>query len=106
MIQKDEFKKYTIFEDTHQGCLFRIKLFDQTNSNHYCGYVRLPEDSEYVGQHYDDIPIKVHGGLTFAEFVGNEFWIGWDYLHSGDKNKNFELIDIIKGCCSVIMQLL
>lgn len=32
----------------------------------WCGYVGVPNDHPYYGQPYDDIPVSVHGGLTFA----------------------------------------
>ena len=78
-----------------------------------CAYVRIPDDhkwnelvdkvTEYqLGEHkrmsyngYDDIPLDVHGGLTFSRRItdnGDSWkqnftpgaWVGWDYAHCDD----------------------
>lgn len=36
------------------------------------GYVLLPKEHPYHGKHYDEIPVTVHGGLTFANEVTEE----------------------------------
>lgn len=33
----------------------------------WCGYVGLAEGHPYFGKGYDDVPVEVHGGLTFAD---------------------------------------
>lgn len=43
--------------------------------------------TKFDGCHYDNIPLSVHGGLTFSGtpsvcLYGH--WIGWDYAHYGD----------------------
>lgn len=38
------------------------------------GYVVLPEWHKYNGTHYYDIPVKVHGGLTFGKKVKDIKW--------------------------------
>lgn len=68
------------------------------------GYVAVPEDHPYYGLGYDDIDVKVHGGVTFAcpgnnlpegweeselieGNIGNldDYWVfGFDTLHAGD----------------------
>lgn len=45
------------------------------------GYVKIPADHHWHGLDYDEIDVKVHGGLTYATDDG---WIGFDTLHSGD----------------------
>lgn len=53
------------------------------------GYVKLPKDHPYFGKDYNDIPVDVHGGLTFAEMDG-EFWkVGFDTAHYSDTQENF-----------------
>ena len=52
-------------------------------------YVGVPEDSLLAGKSYDDMPLDVHGGLTFASeghgpWPKGWFWYGWDYSHAGD----------------------
>lgn len=66
------------------------------------GYVLLPKGHKWHGKHYDDIPVEIHGGLTFSEpitedMVEGENWeqyltkedvgcwmIGFDCAHFGD----------------------
>lgn len=76
----------------------------------YNGYVALPKSHPYWGKDYNDIPIRVHGGLTFGGQGGgvaylrpyvlggkekgkldpmswpdpNLWWIGFDTSHLGD----------------------
>jgi len=64
-----------------------------------CGYVAIPEGHKYYGVPYYDIPVDVHGGLTYSnhyhdgempdgfswpeDFKGH--WIvGFDTAHYGD----------------------
>lgn len=63
-----------------------------TLGSHPCCYVLLPKGHCYHGEHYDDIPINCHFGLTYSEptllrdniITGGEWVIGWDYAHIGD----------------------
>lgn len=55
------------------------------------GYVRIPEGHEYYEKTYDDIPVNVHGGLTFGDHVfgkdkyfSDGYWVGFDTAHYGD----------------------
>jgi hypothetical protein len=55
-----------------------------------CVYVGVPEGHPLTGKDYNDLPLNVHGGLTFAGKGDGYFrpagmyWYGWDYGHSGD----------------------
>lgn len=82
------------------------------------GYVVLPKGHPYNGVHYNDIPINIHGGLTFSKSVEDlilQDWdeltpediggwvIGFDTEHWGDSLKNwpvdalfYELVDLIR----------
>lgn len=61
---------------------------------HLCGYVSLPPGHPWHGKDYDDIPVSVHGGLTYAEPADESvardaaprgWWvIGFDCAHGGD----------------------
>lgn len=63
---------------------YNCEILRPTEMGHLCGYVDLPETSKFFGQGYDDIPVRVHGGLTYAGF-NNGFWrIGFDCAHAGD----------------------
>lgn len=48
-------------------------------------YIRIPKDHPFYGQWYDDVPLQVHGGLTYCCLgLNEEWWIGWDYAHYND----------------------
>lgn len=58
------------------------------------GYVRIPEDHQWYGLDYDDIPCEAHGGLTFSNFhpgiewaveIPDGYWIGFDCGHAWDQ---------------------
>ena len=74
--------------------------------SHPCAYVCIDSNNPFYNQDYDDIPIDVHGGLTFADntlyrvlqysekykcdtlqTIKRDWIIGWDYGHYGDYNK-------------------
>jgi hypothetical protein len=62
----------------------------------WCGYVGVPEGHPDFGKGYDDVPVDVHGGLTYADscrdivchLVDNEqekrWWFGFDCVHGWD----------------------
>jgi hypothetical protein len=62
--------------------------------SHRCGYVGIPENHPDFSKDYDDIPVDVHGGLTFAdeEFAlfnkEHLWWLGFDCAHWGDGSLN------------------
>jgi len=41
------------------------------------GYVLLPTNHPYHGVDYDDIPIQIHGGLTFGEKFNSDGFLEW-----------------------------
>lgn len=49
-----------------------------------CAYLGIPENHPLANKDYSDLPLAVHGGLTFAGTGEGVFWYGWDYGHSGD----------------------
>lgn len=53
----------------------------------FLAYIKLPNSSKFYNIDYDDIPLLVHGGLTYCgdRLNDDDFWIGWDYGHLGDK---------------------
>jgi hypothetical protein len=52
---------------------------------HNCGYLRLPVSHLFYKKAHDDIPVRVHGGLTFSQLDENDNWvIGFDTAHDGD----------------------
>lgn len=48
------------------------------------GYVLLPADHPYHGAHYDEIPVEVHGGLTFSTEVDEVMVEDWPELSKED----------------------
>jgi hypothetical protein len=57
------------------------------------GYVRISEGHKYYGMNYTDIPVNVHGGLTFSENImdndkwSDGYWVGFDTAHYGDNQE-------------------
>lgn len=71
---------------------------------HWCGYVGVPEGHPAYEQHYDSVPVEVHGGLTFADSCDQSddaeahgichvplpgrpekiWWLGFDAAHAWD----------------------
>lgn len=55
-----------------------------------CGYIGVNKDNPLFQKGYDDLTIRCHGGLTFADMGGDGFrpegfwYFGWDYAHYGD----------------------
>lgn len=54
-----------------------------------CAYLGVPKDHPLAGFDYNDLPMQVHGGLTFGSapeegWPQGWFWYGWDYAHAGD----------------------
>lgn len=61
------------------------------------GYVRIVEGHPFYGMNYMDIPVNVHGGLTFGDNImdNNRFpdgyWVGFDTAHYGDNSEIWTL---------------
>ena len=57
------------------------------------GYVRIVEGHPFYGMNYMDIPVNVHGGLTFGDHVMDNthfpdgYWVGFDTAHYGDDSE-------------------
>lgn len=64
-----------------------------------CGYVGVGSRHPAYGKFYDDVDVRVHGGLTFSDFCqeggkichkvspgedDNVWWLGFDCAHGGD----------------------
>jgi hypothetical protein len=49
-----------------------------------CGYIVLPQFHRYDGFEYDDIPVNVHGGLSYSKRENGNWVIGFDTCHVGD----------------------
>lgn len=87
-------------EDTGYPCLMLRNRFGA-----WCGYVGLPPGHPWHGESYDDLPVQVHGGLTFASGCDDDpsvdpaervchvpeegepadvWWLGFDCGHGDD----------------------
>lgn len=71
-----------------------------------CGYVGVNEGHPCYEKGYEDVPVEVHGGLTYSAFcTENEhgichipeegepdkvWWLGYDCAHLGDKCPAYE----------------
>lgn len=60
--------------------------------SHRCGYVRVPKNNPAFELNYEDVPVDVHGGLTFSNMSltgqpddENYHWFGFDCAHFGDE---------------------
>jgi hypothetical protein len=67
----------------HTGLKCRVVFFRQS---HRCGYVGVPKEHLAYNKNYDDLPIDVHGGLTYGAVKKDGLqWFGFNCAHSGDK---------------------
>lgn len=72
-----------IHNETING--FECEITEVTWSGHLNGYVKIPEDHPFYNEDYDNIPVTVHGGLTYADkHDDGSFWVGFDCAHYGD----------------------
>ena len=59
------------------------------------GYVALPKDHPWYKVGYDNIPVKVHGGLTFSEMITDDD-LNTEFLESFEKvDEQFTQEDLI-----------
>lgn len=69
---------------------FRCKAVRHKSMCHLCGYVILNKDNKYFGKDYDEIPVQVHGGLTYSNEEDGNWVVGFDCAHWGDKSPYIE----------------
>lgn len=67
-----------------------MKVIYESGTFHRCGYVTIPEGHNCFGIGYDDIPVEVHGGLTYSEYHDDrkKYTVGFDTAHAGDRSSN------------------
>lgn len=65
--------------------------------SHRCGYVGIPPSHPWFRISYEELPINIHGGLTYSSMneyrdeqcgVVGLYWVGFDCNHAGDSNVN------------------
>lgn len=80
----------------------------------YNGYVCLTIEHSWYEAHYNDIPVEIHGGLTFGEIFGDGYWVGFDTAHAGDflfpesvglENNTFPFVEVVKETECLAKQL-
>jgi len=81
------------------------------------GYVVVPKGHKYHGVGYDNIPVDVHGGLTFAENASEIDWpeiprgcksgwiVGFDTAHYNDSQNKWTQSMVIKETENLAKQL-
>ena len=65
---------------------FMVEIRRQQVMGHYCGYVWVPPTHPWAGQHYDDLDVDCHGGLTLGRpSQDDQYYIfGFDCAHLWD----------------------
>lgn len=58
------------------------------------GYVHLPPEHPFHGVDYDEIPVEVHGGLTYAENEKGAWVVGFDTSHHGDTLEKWPMEEV------------
>lgn len=71
-------------------------LNSNDNNAYFNGYIIIPKESKYYEKDFDAIneEIEIHGGFTFADFVENEYKIGFDTAHFFD-NETTQNVDFV-----------
>lgn len=79
-------KSGTIYKDWFED---GIRCLIMRGPASLCAYLGVPETHPLADKSYDDIPLSVHGGLTFSckgdgMRPTGYYWYGWDYAHCND----------------------
>ena len=75
------------------------------------GYVKIIPSHKHHGKGYDDIDVRVHGGLTFSEVIpnGDEWpeghWVGFDTSHTGDNKYRWTKESVLDETKDLFSQL-
>ena len=77
---------YTTKNDQSYECWIKR----HSHSKHWCGYIVITQDNKWWGKQYIELPIHVHGSLTYGS--GNDGVYGFDCAHWRDMtfDENFE----------------
>lgn len=83
-------------------------LPDCIANGHYCGYVFLDKDHPLYGVKYDyindTIEPCVNGGLTYSDFEGEQWVLGFDFCHCWNEDGG-TVEEAIKDCKALCKQL-
>ncbi|MFA6074062.1 MAG: hypothetical protein WC758_08145 [Candidatus Woesearchaeota archaeon] len=97
-IEKEDFHTYEKKWISKEGYICYIVFV----SDHRCGYVRVSKENiTNEIPNYSDIPVRIHGGLTYGS---NGIW-GFDCAHYGDTLKKWTLKNVEKEVENLSEQL-
>jgi len=92
-----------------------LKRYDNKAINHGWGngYVRVPDGHEFNGMEYMDIPVDVHGGLTFGRDIeegdyldfSKGFWVGFDTAHHSDTLQRWPVDRVMEETIDLFKQI-
>jgi hypothetical protein len=68
-----------LVEFDHEGIRCRVRR--NPYFGNLCGYILLPPNHIWCGKNYYDLDVDVHGGLSYAEYEKDGFWIGFHCGH-------------------------
>lgn len=101
---------------TEDGYIAVIKEYEPNNSLDpwFTAYIGVPENHLATKLAEQDVPLDVHGGLTYgpAECLpsfdqkGDKdvIWFGWDYNHAFDTERDVEMKEVVEEAKSAIKQ--
>lgn len=78
------------------------------------GYVALPPSHPYYDKPYEEIPVDVHGGLTYGKMAtqlhfpsipSNHYIVGFDTAHFGDSTSYWTRERVLEEAQSLQQQL-
>jgi hypothetical protein len=78
-----------------------LPYFDRGWGN---GYVAVDESHPWFEQHYDNIDVVIHGGLTFSEFVDGYWVVGFDTAHYMDSIAIWPKEAVVKETAKLLSQ--
>jgi len=90
-----------------------LELSSPTIGNWFTAYIGVPEDHIAADLAYDDVPVDVHGGLTFSDSELGHVdedgekpvkWFGWDYNHAADHRREVSIDEPVKELESALEQ--
>lgn len=72
-------------------------LMVRSHLGNWCGYVGVPPGHPWHGKNFDDVDVRVHGGLTYSDSCRGQvchvalpgdpddvWWLGFDCCHAED----------------------
>ena len=71
----------TVNEFEYKG--YKCRILRNLIFKSLTGYVKLPKGHKYYGVPKENIPVECHGCLTYGDFEGNDYVIGFDCVHAG-----------------------